>query len=111
MEKLNLLWTTGEKEVVNTMLSPYTQNAKRNGWFDAINILIWGGSKKLIGEDANTQKLVKKMLDNGITVEACKWCADKYKATETLNELGVEVKYMGKGLTNYLKSDDTFMTV
>jgi hypothetical protein len=51
------------------------------------------------------------MIEKGITIEACKACADKYKASETMKELGVDVKYMGVPLTKYIKSDDNLITI
>ncbi|MBK5252898.1 MAG: DsrE family protein [Peptostreptococcaceae bacterium] len=111
MEKLNVLWTTADKATVINMLSMYTVNALKNGWFDEVNIVIWGGSAKLVAEDTEMQKLVKKMIESGITIEACKACADKYNASDIMIGLGVDVKYMGKPLTSYIKSDDYMITI
>lgn len=111
MSKLNILWTTSDVDTVNSMLSMYTCNALKNNWWDEIHIVIWGGSTKLISEDESVHKLITKMIDAGVTFEACKACADKYKVSEKLKELGVIVKYMGIPLTNYIKSEDEFITI
>lgn len=111
MAKLNILWTTSDMDTVSSMLSMYAGNALKNGWWDEINIVIWGGSSKLVGEDPKIQKLVVKWIEKGITVEACKACSDKYKASETMKELGVDVKYMGVPLTEYIKGDDKLITI
>jgi ABC-2 type transport system permease protein len=36
----------------------YAGNALKNGWWDEINIIIWGGSSKLVGEDPKIKKTI-----------------------------------------------------
>jgi hypothetical protein len=43
------------------------------------------------------------MSDRGLILEACKTCADSYVVSEKLEKLGVEVRYMGVPLTEYIK--------
>ncbi|MBL7110930.1 MAG: hypothetical protein ISS19_03195 [Bacteroidales bacterium] len=45
----------------------------------------------------------KKMIDQGVNVEACKTCADMYGVSPILEEAGVDVKFTGTILTNYIK--------
>ena len=111
MSKLTILWTSDNEATITSLLSPYTANALKNGWFDEIHIVIWGGSTKIIGEEKKYQKMITKMLDRGITIEACKYCADKYKTSDILTDLGVTVKYMGKPLTEYIKDESHFITI
>jgi hypothetical protein len=96
MEKLNILWTSNDKDTFHNMIAMYSLNSIKSGWWDAVNIIIWGGSTRLAGEDTEVQKELQKMMKNGITVEACKSCADKMKVSGTLTDLGIEVKYMSK---------------
>jgi len=39
----------------------------------------------------------------GVILLACKACSDSYGVSEGLEELGVEVKYMGEPFTQILK--------
>ncbi len=110
MEKLNILWTSSDKDTFKHMISMYSMNSLKNGWWDEVNIIIWGGSTRLTGEDAEVQKEIKKLLENGVSIEACKACADKMKVASALKELGVEVKYMSK-LTGLIKGDDKLITI
>jgi hypothetical protein len=110
MDRLNILWTTDNKETIENMLTMYTTNAMKSGWWDQINIVIWGASTKLVGEDPEVQKMVKKMLASGVTIEECKACADKYKLSGAIKELGVTVKYM-TAFTGYIKGDDKLLTI
>lgn len=111
MNKLNILWTSSDLATIENMLAMYTVNSLKNNWWDKIHIIVWGASSKAIGEDEKVQKLVSKMIAAGITFEACKACADKYKSSPIMTELGIEVKYMGTPLTKYIKSDDHFITI
>lgn len=110
MEKLNILWTSNDKDTFKHMISMYSLNSLRNGWWDEVNIIIWGGSTRLAGEDLEIQKELQKLLENGVTIEACKACADKMKVASTLKGLGIEVKYMSK-LTGLIKGDDNLITI
>ena len=110
MKKLHLLWTTGEKEVAMKVIFPYLINAKANGWWDEINLIIWGPSAKLTASDKDIHRLLKDVSDSGITVEACQACSDAYKVTDKLISLEISVRYMGGPFTEYLNSEDKVIT-
>jgi len=111
MDKLNILWTTDNKETVLHMLVMYAINSKANGWWDEVNIIIWGASAQLVGTDSEIQSEVVEMTNHGINFEACKACSDHYGVSDKLKSLGVDVKYMGEPLTRYLKSGDKMITL
>lgn len=110
MEKLNILWTSSDKDTFKNMIAMYSLNSMKSGWWDAINIIIWGGSTRLSGEDQEVQMELQKLLKNGVTIEACKACADKMKVSKSLNDLGIEVKYMSK-LTGMIKRNEKLITI
>lgn len=101
--KLAVLWTSGDPEVAEKMVFMYTLNAKKQGWFDEVVLIVWGPSAKLLAENKMLQEYVKKMQDAGIKVEACIACARMYEVDGKLKELGIDVKGMGVPLSNYLK--------
>ncbi len=109
-EKTLVVWTSGDKEVATKMVFMYVFNAKRFGWVDKIQLLVWGPSAKLLSEDTELQEYVKKMKEIGVELTACKACADSYKVSDKLKALGVDVKYMGKDLTQMLHSDWKVLT-
>lgn len=109
-EKLVVLWTSGDKEVAMKMVFMYTFNAKKNGWWKDITLIIWGPSAKLLSEDKDIQAYIKKMDETGIHLLACKGCADLYNVSETLEKLGVSVKYIGVELTEIIKSERHLIT-
>jgi len=88
----------------------YTYNAKRKEWWDDVTLIVWGPSAKLIAEDEELKEYVLKMKDAGVRLEACKACADMYKVSGHLEALGIDVKYMGKPLTEYIKGGGSIVT-
>ncbi len=111
MDKLNILWTTDNKDTIDNLLAMYSINSKAYDWWENVNVIIWGASAKLIGREIKYQALVKDMLDSGVNVEACKVCSDNLNASKKLIELGVDVKFMGEQLTKYLKSNEKVLTI
>ncbi len=101
--KLAVLWTSGDPDVAEKMGFMYTYNAKKQGWFDEVVLIVWGPSAKLLSENEMLQDYIKDMQEAGVKVEACTACAKMYGVNEQLEELGIEVKGMGIPLTNYLK--------
>lgn len=108
--KLLVVWTSGDREVAQKMVFMYTLNAKKQGWFDQVRLLIWGPSSRLISEDKELQEYLAKIKDAGVELQACKACSDMYGVSQKLTDMGVDVKYMGKPLTEMLKSDWVTLT-
>ena len=102
-DKLVVVWTSGDKEVAMKMVFMYTFNAKKYEWWDDITLLVWGPSSKLLSEDKELQDYLKKLLDSGINVLACKGCADMYGISDKLEQIGVTVRYTGVDLTDFIK--------
>ncbi len=82
----------------------YAYNAKKNGWWQDLRFVVWGPSSLLLSKDKDLQDYIRKMMDVGVEVFACKACADMYGVSDELKDIGINVKYLGKDLTNWLKS-------
>jgi len=109
-EKLVIIWTSGDPEVAFKMVFMYTYNCKRFNWWDDVTLIVWGPSAKILTEDKELQTEIKKIIDAGIVVEACKGCSDQYGVSEKLEEIGVTVLYIGKELTDYIKEGRHVLT-
>ena len=109
-EKLFVIWSSGDREVATKMVFMYTLNAKRRGWWNDISLIVWGPSAKLVSEDKELQAKIKEMKDAGVELLACKACSDSYGVSDTLEQLGIDVKYMGEPLTQLLKEDQKIIT-
>lgn len=108
--RLAVLWTSGDPEVATRVAFMYTLNAKNQGWFDEVTLIVWGPSAKLLAENAELQEAVAEMAAAGVDVVACRACADSYGVAESLEDMGIEVKYMGQPLTEMLKGDWKVLT-
>lgn len=108
--RLAVLWTSGDPEVATKVAFMYTLNAKKQGWFDEVTLIVWGPSAKLFSENAQLQGEVALMAEAGVEIVACKACADSYGVSDVLEGLGIEVKYMGQPLTEILKGDWKVLT-
>ena len=109
-DTLVILWTSGDPDVALKMVFMYAHAAVKNSWWNEINLIVWGPSSKLTSENIDIQKKIAEMQSVGIKVEACKACADQYGVADKLIELGIEVKYMGKALTEIIKSNKKLVT-
>ncbi len=92
------------------MIFPYAYNSKRLDWWRNVRFIVWGSSSKLLVEDVELQVLIGKMKEEGVILLACKACANNLGVSAKLEELGIEVVYMGKPLTDMLKGDWTVLT-
>ena len=108
--RLAVLWTSGDRDVALKMTFMYTLNAKTQGWFEEVTLIVWGPSSKLLAEDSELQVEVARMAEAGVELVACKACADSYGVSEALEGIGIDVKYMGQPLTEMLKGDWEVLT-
>jgi hypothetical protein len=111
MNKINILWTTDNKDTIFNLLSMYAINSKIYDWLKTVNVIIWGASAKLIGIDVQVQAEIIEMSNHGVSIEACKDCCDKFGVTDRLIQLGINVRYMGEPLTDYIKSGERILTI
>ena len=108
--RLAVVWTSADPDVAHRVCFMYTQNAAKNKWFGEVRLIVWGPSARLLAGDKDLQAKIKAMIKDGVVVQACIACADSYGVTETLRGLGIEVKAMGKPLTDILQSDYKTLT-
>lgn len=109
-EKLVILWSSGERDVALELVFKYAGNAPRNGWWDEVTLIVWGPSARLLVGDTELQEGISSLAGEGIKLEACKACSDGYGVSEQLAAMGVEVKYMGEVLTDYIKEGRRVLT-
>ncbi len=108
--RLAVVWTSADPGVAHNVCFMYTQAAKSAGWFDEVTLIVWGPSAKLTAEDVKIQAALKKMAAKGVKVQACIVCANNYGVTDDLRKLGIEVKGMGRPLSDMLKSGWNVLT-
>jgi len=110
-DHLYILWTTDNHVTVEKMIFMYAYNALKNAWWQEVTLIIWGASASFIDANQDAQKRLQKMIAEGMHVSACKACADQLGVTDTLQSLGIEVKYWGVPLTQLIKDDEKLLTI
>ena len=108
--KLLVIWSSEDREVALKTAFMYTYNAKVNGWWDHIQLCVWGPSAKMLLRDYVLKNEIMKIRDAGVELTACKACTDQYGLTAALENLGIDVKYMGIPLTEMLKDGWAVLT-
>ncbi|PKQ65821.1 DsrE family protein [Labilibaculum filiforme] len=111
MDKLNILWTTTNEDTITNMIAMYSINTLKKGLWNEVNIIVWGGSAKLLGEDQEVQAEVLGMIKGGVSVQACQACCEKYGVSESLRNLGIDVRFMGEPLTTIIKNGENLLTL
>jgi len=109
-DKLAVIWTSGDPDVAHKVCLMYTHAAKRAKAFDEVLLIVWGPSAKLLVGDKDLQAKINEMMTDGVKIQACVACADMYGISDKLRKLGIEVKGMGRPLTEILKSDWKILT-
>ena len=106
-DELVVLWASGDREVALKMAFMYALNSKRFKWgWKNVTLVVWGPSSKLLSADTELQAYLSRLKEVGVKLLACKKCSDMYGVSDALRRLGLEVKYMGKPLTDYLRNDN-----
>jgi hypothetical protein len=108
--RLAVVWTSADPDVAHRVCLMYTHAAAKNKWFEEVRLIVWGPSARLLAGDKDLQAKLKAMQKDGVILQACVVCADSYGVSETLRGLGIEVKGMGKPLTELLQSDCKVLT-
>ncbi|AFM40440.1 hypothetical protein Desaci_1421 [Desulfosporosinus acidiphilus SJ4] len=106
-DKLLVVWTNGDRDVAIRMAFMYTLNSKLKEWWSEVSLIVWGPSAKLLTDDTSLQEYIGKMKDAGVELLACKACSDSYGISEALENMGINVKYTGQVLTEFLKDENT----
>lgn len=103
--RLCVVWSSGDPDVAHRVCLMYTHAAKTAGWFNEVRLVVWGPSAQLLAGDKDLQAKLAAMQADGVELQACVACADSYGVSDNLRAMGIEVKGMGKPLTDMLQSD------
>ena len=89
----------------------YARNSKVRGWWDEVDLVIWGPSAEVAVNDKMIQEELKIMQHVGVNIKACIACANRYGVTEKLRDLNIEVISMGPVLTDELQNGTKVISV
>jgi len=105
MDKLLIVWSSGEIEVAKKLVLLYGSVILPRGYWNEAHLMVWGPSAKLLAENTELQEMVSTVIKSGVKASVCVVCSDDYGVTEQLRSLGIEPTHTGEFLTQALKSD------
>lgn len=102
-ESIFIIWSSADPEVAHNIAFMYAHNSLLREWWGHVRLIIWGPSAKVAAEDEDIQAKLREMMDDGVEIWACRACADNYGLASQLEELGVDVLYVGSPVTEMLR--------
>jgi hypothetical protein len=99
--KIVVILSTSDVEKARTG-AMYAINALKHGWMEEVKIFFFGPAQNLLLEDAPLQDYMKEYSFMEECAVACRYISDRDKKSEQIRELGLEVEYVGKMISDYI---------
>lgn len=110
-KKLTILWTNSDPLTAKFMVFMYAENSLIRDWWDQVEIIVWGGSAKLVVEDKSVQEKLLDIKRKGVKVGFCIACVRELGISDQIEALGFEIKSMGDPLTQAIKNGNKIITI
>ena len=98
--KVVVIISSGEKEKALTGIR-YAFNAQKNKWLDDVKVFFFGPFEDLVCEDEEVADFASQLLEYETPI-ACKRLSDNAGISGKLEDLGVNVDYVGSLISGYL---------
>ncbi|MDD4123528.1 MAG: DsrE family protein [Erysipelotrichales bacterium] len=105
-KSLVILWTNPNKGTALNMLLMYAKNSLLRGWWEEVEVCVWGETVVLATSDQDIINEVKECQKVGVKMSACQACARNYGLYEDLISLGYNVVSYGPILTDLLQKQE-----
>ena len=102
-DKVFLVVSSGDREVVKWPALTYALNAKKRKWMDDVKVIIFGPAEELAARDSEIQAKLREVQEAGVEVLACKACSDDWNITDSIERAGFKVEYVGPIISQLLK--------
>lgn len=106
IDKLTVLWTSGDEDTAMNMILMYTLKSAGNRWWKDCALITWGPSNLLAARNERVRSELREIMAAGVKVYACKRCAERYGLIDELESMGIIVQLMGETLTEHLKDPE-----
>jgi hypothetical protein len=110
-ERLTILWTNADPLTSHHMVMMYARNAKLNGWFDEVTVVLWGAPQRYVACDEDIRLEMEIAKQAGVKFSACVSCSGRLNLTGELADLGIETVRWGEELSGILKRGEALITV
>ncbi len=98
--KVLVIVSTAEKEKALTGIM-YAVNAQKNKWVEDLKVIFFGPFENLMCEDEEVAKAASRLRDYETPI-ACKFLSDRDGISEKLENMGVNVDYVGSLISGYI---------
>ncbi len=101
-DKVLVILSTSEKEKLLTGLL-YATNCLRHEWMREVRVVVFGPSQRVAVEDEEVQSYLRLLVDSRSVPLACKYLADQMGLTTSLDEMGMDVVYVGSVVSRLIQ--------
>jgi len=99
--KVMVIVSTGEKNKALTGIM-YAVNAQKNKWVEDLKVIFFGPFENLLCEDESVAQAASRLLDYETPI-ACKFLSDRDGISEKLENMGINVDYVGAMISSYIE--------
>ena len=99
-----IILTSADYIVHKEVSLKYAFHALKQQWMDKVRVILWGPPEQMAVENKEFQQELKKLQENGVEIIACKACSDEWNISEDLACQGFNVMYVGKLVSDMLKT-------
>lgn len=110
-QHLHILWTNADVVTGRLMVMMYARNSMKNRWWEQVTVILWGGTTKLMAENADMQEEMARAREFGVEFVGCITCAEELGVTEQLQALGVTLTKWGPPLSDLLHSGSPLLSI
>lgn len=87
----------------------YAVNSLKYEWMDDVKLVFFGPAEKALLADPDMQELLLEFHRQDRTAVACRFLAERDGHDTGLNDLGLDVQYVGSLISGYIKDGYTPM--
>ncbi len=100
--RLVVIISTGELAKAEAGLM-YAVNCLKHGWMEDVQLFLFGPAERLVVEDPDLQELLRDFKRQERQAVACRFLSDRDGTSTALDDLGVEVDYVGSRISDLIK--------
>jgi hypothetical protein len=100
-DKAVVIISSGEVEKALTGLM-WATNALRFGWMEDVRVIFFGPAQNLILEDERVKEMAGQIAEAEKPI-FCKFISDRDGKSEQLEQMGMDVQYVGTLIADFIK--------
>jgi len=101
-DRIVVIIGTGEAAKAEAGLM-YAVNSLKHKWLTDVRLFFFGPAEGLLLRDEDLQELVMEYHRQGGTAVACRYLSDREGSSAGLDDLGLDVAYVGEPISDLIK--------